>query len=830
MVQLALPPEKPSAKLVSLEIATLDIQGMKCGSCVSAVERQLKQTPGVDSASVNLVTQVAVVRYDPETVEPQTLAEKLTHVGFPSELRASDLLSWGQRRDQWRDRHQQEQRQQTQQLIIAAGLLLFSGLGHLEHFGGPALPGISSLEFHWGLATLALLLPGRSILLDGVKGLRHGVPNMNTLITLGTGSAYLTSCLALFFPSLRWDCFFDEPVMLLGFILLGRTLENRARQKASAAIESLVALQPRVARLIGQNGDEGEQSLFNGIEIPVEQVRVGEWLRVLPGEKIPVDGRVMTGRTAVDESLLTGEALPVPKQVGDRVTAGTLNQSGAIALQATEIGADTTLAQIIASVEDAQTHKIPIQQFADKIAGYFAYGVMTAALLTFGFWYGWGTRWFPQVLNPIAATMGGDRAGMGISGLDVSGMGLPEASSPLLVAIKLAIAVLVIACPCALGLATPTALLVGTGIGAERGLLIKGGDVLEKVQQLTTVVFDKTGTLTLGHPTLTDCLPLGSYNRDRLLSLAATVESGTNHPLALAIQEAATQQGLAIVPASDFQTESGSGVSAQVEAGQVFLGNQAWIEQQAIAIAPEHIVQLEQWSKEGKTPVLVALNQDLIGLLALADPLRCDAVQTVQALQKRGLTVILVTGDRLTVAQSLAQQVGITQVFAEVRPEGKVAIIQSLQQASGEKASSIAMVGDGINDAPALAQSDLGISFRGATAVATETADIVLMRNQLLSIIAAIELSLATGQKIRQNLFWALGYNLVAIPIAAGALLPRWGILLNPALAGAFMALSSIWVVTNSLALLPQFSRRFPLNTAQPETTDPACPTPTTID
>jgi Cu2+-exporting ATPase len=635
-------------------------------------------------------------------------------------------------------------------------------------------------------------------------------------------------------PSLGWDCFFDEPVMLLGFILLGRTLENRARQKASAAIESLVALQPRVARLIGHNEDEGEQNL-GGIEIPVEQVRVGEWLRVLPGEKIPVDGRVMTGQTAVDESLLTGEAMPVLKQVGDRVTAGTLNQSGAIALQATEIAADTTLAQIIASVEDAQTHKIPIQQFADKVAGYFAYGVMTAALLTFGFWYGWGTRWFPQVLHPIAATMGGDGARMGISGMDVSGlalsdMGLIGASSPLLVAIKLAIAVLVIACPCALGLATPTAILVGTGIGAERGLLIKGGDVLEKVQQLTTVVFDKTGTLTLGHPTLTDCLPLGTYNRDRLLCLAATVESGTNHPLALAIQEAATQKGLAILPASDFQTKSGSGVSAQVEAGQVFMGNQAWIEQQAIAIAPEHIVQLEQWSKEGKTPVLVALNQDLIGLLALADPLRCDAVQTVQALQKRGLTVILVTGDRQTVAQSLAQQVGITQVFAEVRPEGKVAIIQSLQQASGEKAASIAMVGDGINDAPALAQSDLGISLRGATAVATETADIVLMRHQLLRIIAAIELSLATGQKIRQNLFWALGYNLVAIPIAAGALLPQWGILLNPALAGAFMALSSIWVVTNSLALRQQFSRRFPLNTNQPETNVPANPTPTTID
>jgi Cu2+-exporting ATPase len=491
-------------------------------------------------------------------------------------------------------------------------------------------------------------------------------------------------------------------------------------------------------------------------------------------------------------------------------------------MQATQIGSDTALAQIIASVEEAQTHKIPIQQLADSVAGYFAYGVMTAAVLTFGFWYGWGTRWFPQVLQSFGPSTQGAMAGMaGMAGMASSpilteGMvpnglaTLPESASPLLIAIKLAIAVLVVACPCALGLATPTAILVGTGIGAERGLLIKGGAVLEKVQNLTTVVFDKTGTLTIGHPTLTDCLPLGDIDRDRLLQLAATVESGTHHPLALALQEAAQQAGLTLLPAQDFQTAAGFGLSALVEEQPVWVGNQAWIEAQGIAIAPAQIARLEQWANNGKTSVLVAVQQTLVGLLALTDPLRPDAAQTVQALQSRGLEVILVTGDRQAVAQSLAQQLGIPQVFAEVRPEGKVAIIQSLQQAMITPVPRIAMVGDGINDAPALAQADLGISLRGATSVATETADIVLMRPQLMNVITAIELSLATDDKIRQNLFWALAYNLIAIPLAAGALLPSEGILLSPALAGALMALSSIWVVTNSLGLRRQFSRRFP--------------------
>jgi Cu2+-exporting ATPase len=781
MVQVSPTPEAALAD-IALETATLDVQGMKCAGCVRAVERQLAQQPGVVCASVNLVTEVAVVKYQPGAIAPEMLAGQLSDRGFPSQLRSSHARSSGTALLTARERRRKEMRQHLWQLSIAAILLLFSALGHWEHLGGPHLPLLSHIGFHWGLATLALLIPGRSLLIDGGRALWQGMPNMNTLVGLGTVSAYLTSCLALVFPQLGWECFFDEPVMLLGFILLGRTLESRARSRASAALETLVALQPSVARLIG----DPQHAEAVGIEIPVEQVRVGEWLRVLPGEKIPVDGEVVAGQTTVDESMLTGEALPVLKQVGDGVAAGTLNQSGAIAIQATHIGEETTLARIIASVEAAQARKVPIQQLADAVAGYFAYGVMAAASATFLFWYLLGTKLYPGVLTVMHAAMG-------------HGMAMP--TSPLLLSLKLAIAVLVIACPCALGLATPTAILVGTGIGAERGLLIKGGDILEKVHQLDTIVFDKTGTLTVGHPQVTDCLPLQDMSSNRLLQLAATVESGTNHPLATAILEAAQQQELPLLAAADFQTEPGLGTAARVEGEAVLLGNEAWLHDHAIALDESLAEQAQVLAEAGKTLVYVAIAGQLAGIIALQDRLRPDAQETVKRLQQLGVQVVLLTGDRLAVAEAIAWQVGITQVFAAVRPDRKVEIIKALQ-ASGKI---VAMVGDGINDTPALAQADIGISLRGATEVAIETADIVLMRTRLLDVVAAIHLSLATFNKIRQNLFWALGYNSLAIPVAAGVLLPRFGCLLSPAIAAALMALSSILVVTNSLLLRRQF-------------------------
>lgn len=770
-----------------LETATFDVSGMKCAGCVNAVEKQLTQNPGVVSACVNLVTEVAVVKYVADSVAPETLAEKLTSRGFPTQLRSSDHGSFGESTQNNRNSREKENQQQRWQLITAGSLLLFSSLGHWEHMGGPHIPLLSQLEFHWILATLALLIPGRSLIIDGWRSLRYGMPNMNTLVGLGTLSAYLASCVALLFPQLGWECFFDEPVMLLGFILLGRTLESRARRRASAALAALVELQPQIVHLIG-NPNPSEQSV---LEIPVQQVRVGEWVRVLPGEKIPVDGEIVAGQTSVDEAMLTGESIPVLKNPGDAVTAGTINLSGAIALKVTRTGKNTTLAKIIASVEEAQIRKAPVQQLADTVAGYFAYGVMAIAGLTFLFWDLVGTKLYPQVLSQMPPSMGHQ---------------MSMSTSPLLLSLKLAIALLVIACPCALGLATPTAILVGTGMGAERGLLIKGGDILERVHHLDTIVFDKTGTLTIGHPTVSDCLSLSSISAEYLLQLAATVESGTNHPLATSIIEAAAQRNLALLEAESFHTEPGLGVSALVKGERIYLGNAEWISQQKVIIDHNSQIQANSLAKDGKTVVYVAVADKIIGIIALQDTLRPDAKGTVQSLQKLGLQVILVTGDQQIVADSIAQQLGINQVFASVKPNQKAAIIQSLQAGTKEHLPTptsqiVAMVGDGINDAPALAQADIGISLQGGTEVAIETADIVLMRERLLDVVAAIQLSLATFNKIRQNLFWALGYNTLAIPIAAGVMLPNFGFVLSPAAAAALMASSSIIVVTNSLLL-----------------------------
>lgn len=803
----------------SVETIALDVTGMKCAGCVSVVERQLGEHPGVVSARVNLVTEVAVVECETGTVDPAVLANKLTAKGFPSQPRfaqtgqtstAQDTLTPAQR-------HEREAREQVRQLAIASILIFLSIIGHIGHWiGAPLLPVLSNIWFHWGLATLALLGPGRSIVVDGWRGWWHQAPNMNTLIGLGTLTAYTTSCVALLFPQLGWECFFDEPVMLLGFILLGRTLEQRARRQASAAYESLLALQPQVARLIGKSvPGVAEQP---GIEIPVEHVRVGEWLRVLPGEKIPVDGEVVAGQSSVDESMLTGEPMPVLKQPGDSVTAGTLNQSGAIAIKATRTGTDTTLAKIVALVEEAQTRKAPVQQLADTVAGYFTYGVLAIASLTFLFWYVAGTKIWPDVLLPPMT--------------DHMGHMMPQMvhpTSPLLLSLKLAIAVLVIACPCALGLATPTAILVGTSIGAERGLLIKGGDVLQRVHQLDTLVFDKTGTLTSGNPTITDCIPLGELgignwesgnqqqeNREevlnsKLLQWAAAAESGTSHPLASAICTAAHQHQLPILEAQDFYTEPGLGISALVENRRVFLGNADWLSQQGVTISDAAQHQVKALADAGKTVVYIAVDGILAGAIAAFDVPRPDAKETVRRLKQKGLRVMLLTGDQPNAAAVVARQLLIdpSDVIAGVRPDGKADAIAQLQ-AQGH---CVGMVGDGINDSPALAQADVGISLHAGTDVARETAGIILMRHfgasakdvRLLDVVKSIELSRATFNKIRQNLFWAFAYNALGIPAACGVLLPGFGILLSPAAAGALMAFSSVSVVTNSLLLRRAF-------------------------
>lgn len=762
-----------------LKTVALDVSGMKCAGCVGAVEKQLQNNPGVQSACVNLITEVAVVEYEAEKIDAATLAEKLTQTGFPTQIRNSDR-SITEATQQAQNKRQQHQQKQLWQLITSAVLLLFSSIGHLHHLGFPVIPVLSNIWFHWGLATLALLIPGRSLLLDGARSLYHGIPNMNTLVGLGTLSAYITSCLALWFPSLGWECFFDEPVMLLGFIFLGRTLEGRARNQASAALEKLGSLQPTMARLTGKNNGNSE------IQIPVEQVKAGEWLRVLSGETIPVDGIITAGEATLNESMLTGESVPVTKTLGDRVFAGTIVQQGIVTFEVTNIGGETTLAKIINLVESAQTRKAPVQQLADTVAGYFAYGVMAIAFITFLFWYVWGTQIWDQLL------------------LVNSHHGMVMTTSPLLLSLKLAIAVLVVACPCALGLATPTAILVGTSIGAEQGVLIKGGDIVERVQQLDTIVFDKTGTLTQGELQISDCVPLTDISPERLLQISASLEAYSNHPLSRAIALASSKE---LLPFSNIEERAGLGIIGDIaldnnlekkQPDTIIIGNQEWLQQHQINCQITDSELAHKLLNSGKNIVYIAKNRVLIGLIALEDTLRPEAAATITQLQQMGLNTVLLTGDRESVAQKIAFQLGITQVFAQVKPADKAKIIQSLQQ---NDTQIVAMVGDGINDAVALAQADLGISLQGSSDIAIETADLVLMQNNLSDIIKAIKLSQATVSKIKQNLLWALGYNAIAIPLAAGFALPSSGIALSPISAAIAMASSSVIVVSNSLLL-----------------------------
>jgi Cu2+-exporting ATPase len=771
------------------QTVVLNVSGMKCAGCVRAVERQLAEIEGVRSATVNLVTEVAVVETETDTLSADDLAAHITQSGFPATPRTGVGAGTGDDLTAWVERKRQEQGQQGQRLILAIALLLLSTIGHLKHFGWLTVPLLSDLWFHAVLATVTLLGPARQILVDGWRGMERLAPNMNTLVALGSGSAYLASVVALAFPGLGWECFFDEPVMLLSFILLGRTLEQRARFQAADALRSLVELQPSMARLIGDpTTAEAAQA---GVEVPAHSVQVGEWVQVLPGEKIPADGTLVAGQSTVNESMLTGESMPALKQPGDTVVAGTLNQTGAIALRVTGTGQDTVLAKMIRLVETAQSRKAPIQRLADVISGYFTYGVITLATLTFLFWYGLGLSLWPGVMD----------SALGMAHL---GHHMTHQSSTLLISLKLAIAVMVVACPCALGLATPTAILVGSGLGAERGLLIRGGDSLETTHHVDTVVFDKTGTLTLGQPEVTAIHGLDTdLSETDLLQLAATVESGTRHPLALAIQQAAAQQHLALLPAQDFDTQPGLGVAAQVtwqgETVPCVLGNQAWMAERGLDLSPGMLTQATDLAAAGQTVVYVALASRVVGVMAIADQLRPDAIEVVEQLQHQGLQVQVLTGDRQEVAQAIATQLHLKpeQVTADLSPQGKVDAIRRLQ-AQGH---TVALVGDGINDAPALAQADVGLSLHSSTDIAMETADVILMGDQLTGVLDTLTLSRATFHKIRQNLAWAFAYNLVALPLAAGVLLPTLGVSLSPAAAGGMMAFSSVAVVVNSLLL-----------------------------
>jgi Cu2+-exporting ATPase len=604
---------------------------------------------------------------------------------------------------------------------------------------------------------------------------------MNSLVGLGTISAYLASTIALFVPALNWQCFFEEPVMLLGFVLLGQALLERAKGKASNAIHALMELQPASARLL-VSGADGELQ----VPMAVEDLQVGDRIIVWAGEKIPVDGEIIFGSSSVDESMLTGESSPVTKHLGARVTGATLNLTGAITVQVLQTGSETTLAQIVSLVESAQASKAPIQFLADRVAGYFAYSVMAIAASTFLIWYG--------LLH-----------------------------AEIVFSLRLAIAVLVVACPCALGLATPTAIMVGTGIGAEKGILIKGGASLEKIDQLSAVIFDKTGTLTTGKPEVTDVVTndLIIFGRKlieqttfkslaeerevppsalRVLQIAASAEVGANHILGAATIAKAQELNIKLLPTQSSQIVAGCGVEAMLTTGEeILVGNGTWLRDRHVEISSEMLERSQNLAEFGKTPIFVAVNSQLVGMIAMRDRLKPEAPEVVRQIEAMGLQVWMLTGDRQETANAIANQLGIPpeRAIAGVKPDGKAAAIVKLL-AEGQR---VAMIGDGVNDAPALASATVGIALSSGTDVAMETADIVLMRHDISDIVPAIQLSRATFSKIRQNLFWAFAYNTLAIPVAAGVLYPSFGISLNPTIAGLAMALSSVSVVLSSLSL-----------------------------
>ncbi|BAQ64928.1 cation-translocating P-type ATPase [Geminocystis sp. NIES-3709] len=767
MVSLLNPPESKITDTI-----TIDVNGMKCAGCVKAVERQIIQHKGIISANVNLITSVALIEYESSIVQPETLAKKLTAVGFPSQVRVIDD-DFENHQEKIQEKRRLERKTQEYQLISAIFLLIFSSIGHLHHLGIHSLHWLTNIWFHWGLATASLLIPGREILLNGWQGLWQRKPNMNSLVGLGTTCAYLASCVALIYPSLGWECFFDEPVMLLGFIFLGRVLESRARSRAIESLEDLLSIRPQFARLIGKINSNQDQ----GLEIPAVQVKPQEWVRVLSGEQFPVDGIIIEGETTVDESLLTGESLPVFKKKGDKVSAGTINHSGMIILEAVKTGKNTVLSQIINTVENAQTRKAPVQKLADTVSGYFTYTIISIALLVFCFWYFWGTQIWSNLLLELH-------------------------TSRMILSLKLAIDVLVIACPCALGLATPTAILVGTTTGAENGLLIKGGDVLEQVKNLSTIVFDKTGTLTQGYPEIIEIIPFCSLSETEILQIAASLEIVTNHPLAKAIVNKSQQLTLDTLPMESLTNCAGRGVKGKIGEDWFYLGNRSWLDDHNIKIDPTIIFQNEQRAVEGKIVVYLAKNSVLMGLMTFSDKTRPDAQSTVKTLENMGLDVIMMSGDQPLTAQYIAQKLGIKTYYGGLTPSDKSDLITKIQQQSE---NIVAMVGDGVNDAPAMMTAQFAIAMNQGSEVAIKTAGIVLTRGKLKDVVTAINLSKLTLRKIQQNLFWALSYNLIAIPIAGGSLLRYHHILLNPASAGALMAVSSIIVVTNSLLLKYQF-------------------------
>jgi len=779
-----------------LEPLLLEIEGMKCASCVSAVEKRLLEQPGVRQASVNLLTRTAWVELDgalaSDTPEQrsQPLEQALAAMGFTARPRASDSQPLNRRERQQRSSWWQLWRQ----LLVALVLLLVSGVGHFglvapRLWQGPGGLVLTAEWFHALVATAALLGPGRPILVKGARSALAGMPSMDTLVGLGVGSGYLASLVGLLWPQTGWPCFFNEPVMLLAFVLLGRFLEERARYRTGRALEQLAELQPDTALLLMGDGPPRQ--------VRVGGLRPGDRVHLLPGDRVPVDGLVLEGESAVDVSALTGEPLPLQAAAGTELAAGSLNLEAPLVLEVQRSGGDSAVARIIRLVEQAQSRKAPIQGLTDRVAGRFTYLVLGLAVATFLFWWLWGTTLWPHVLHLHHHDTG--HAGHGVFGV--------SADTPFSLALQLAIAVLVVACPCALGLATPTVMTVSSGLAARSGLLFRGGDAIEMASRLQAVLFDKTGTLTVGRPLVTGVEPAAGVTPEQLLQVAASLEASTRHPLAHALLQEATARQLPLLDTSACATVAGAGVTGTVAGDPCRVGRLSWvmaagsgdIPADAPADSPEHWLQRQgALEADGASVLAVARAGRLLGLVAVQDAPRPDAAGVLARLRELGFSLGLLSGDRRQPVQQLGRLLGLQgdELVWELRPE------QKLEQIVDRRASGpLAMVGDGINDAPALAAADLGIAVGTGTQIAQDSADLVVMGDRLDGIVVALRLARRTMAKVRQNLVWAFGYNLIVLPIAAGALLPGFGVLLTPPLAALLMALSSITVVLNALLL-----------------------------
>jgi Cu+-exporting ATPase len=733
----------------------IPVRGMQCASCVQNVEKALLGERGVTKAAANLATEKVKVEYIPSEISLTEIKKTIEEAGY----KVLEIPQDEEMEDIERVVRQKEYKTLKRKFFVGLALAVVVFLGSSVKWF-PWVPDfLSSFFVLWALATPVQFWIGWQFYKGAWGAFRHRNADMNTLIAVGTSAAYLYSVTAMLFPSIfaragiEPKVYFDTSALIIVLILFGRLLEARAKGQTSEAIRKLVGLQPKTARVIRDGREQ---------DVPVEEVVVGDLVVVRPGEKIPVDGTIKEGKSSVDESMITGESFPIGKKAGDEVIGATINKTGSFKFEATKVGKDTALAQIIRLVQDAQGSKAPIQRLADIIAGYFVPIVISIAIVTFVIWFDFG----PQ---PV-----------------------------LTFALLNFVAVMIIACPCALGLATPTAVMVGTGKGAEYGILIKGGESLETAHKIDTIVFDKTGTLTKGEPEVTDIVTLNSLSEDAILRYAGSAEKASEHPLGEAIRRKAEERQIDLMEPEDFIAVEGQGIEARVDGHSVLLGNKKLMEDRRVK-ANDHDLEsrADQLAADGKTPVYLAVDGQVSGLLAVADTLKANSLQAVEKLKNLGLEVVMLTGDNKKTAEAIAIKSGIASVLSEVLPEDKVFEIKRLQ--SGGKR--VAMVGDGINDAPALAQADIGIAIGSGTDVAVEASDITLIKDDLEGVVSAIDLSKKTIKTIKQNLFWAFFYNTAGIPVAAGILYPFFGILLNPILASAAMAFSSVSVVSNSLRL-----------------------------